>query len=93
MGLKNMVCRDCGSTQVLLDAWAEWDIASQQWVLQNTFDNAYCEGKCDGETKVIEVDLEEKYPITDWQYEVQNHDTKASYVDWLKQKAFFDGED
>lgn len=42
------VCRTCGSTKVLFDAFAEWDHEKQELVLQNTFDDAVCEGKCDG---------------------------------------------
>jgi hypothetical protein len=32
------VCSDCGSDDVLADAYAEWDVVEQQWSLQNTFD-------------------------------------------------------
>ena len=53
-----MVCSTCGSDQVLRDAWAEWDVASQDWVLQNVFDAAYCE-KCEGETSINEEPINE----------------------------------
>jgi len=56
-----MICEKCGSTQVLRDAWAEWDVESQEWVLQNVFDHAVCESDvCNGaETAIDEVPVEE----------------------------------
>ena len=36
------VCRTCRSEEVVVDAWAEWDRTTQQMILQNTFDNAFC---------------------------------------------------
>jgi hypothetical protein len=50
-----MVCATCGSDDVLRDAWAEWDVEQQQWVLQNVFDHAVCEGACEGETRIKEI--------------------------------------
>lgn len=37
------VCQECGSTEVVKDAWAEWDEETQEWVLQNVFDMGYCQ--------------------------------------------------
>ena len=46
------VCSHCGSHDVRADAYAEWDVQSQQWELAQTFEKgAFC-GKCDGETTV-----------------------------------------
>lgn len=57
---KAMVCSTCGSTDVLCDAYAEWDFEAQKWVLQNTFDKgAYCQGKCNGECTIDEIDVSE----------------------------------
>lgn len=50
-------CRYCGGSNVLRDAWAEWNAANQEWVLADTFLNAYCRD-CDCETKLIERELE-----------------------------------
>lgn len=50
------VCSQCGSDDVSRDAWAEWDVDEQQWVLRAAFDHAHCH-PCDGETRLIEVDL------------------------------------
>lgn len=44
-------CSECGSTEVRSDAYAEWDIVSQQWVLLTEFDNTDCE-KCGGECSI-----------------------------------------
>lgn len=48
-----MVCETCGSDDVVRDAWAEWDVGSQEWVLRTVFDQAVCE-TCDGETHIVE---------------------------------------
>ena len=53
------VCRSCGGNTVTRDAWAEWDAAVQDWVLGAAFDYAYCHD-CDGDTKLVEVDLESR---------------------------------
>ena len=50
----SIVCRECGSKDVLRDAWSEFDEEAQDWVLQNVFDNAYC-NKCSCETSLDEV--------------------------------------
>jgi hypothetical protein len=51
-----MVCNSCGSDEVSRDAWADWDVKNQQWVLGSVFDYGHCH-KCDGETRLIEVEL------------------------------------
>jgi hypothetical protein len=52
-----IVCRQCGGNAVARDAWAEWDVATQAWVLGAVFDYAYCHD-CDGEAKLDEVDAD-----------------------------------
>jgi hypothetical protein len=37
------VCQTCGSDNVRLDAWAEWNLDTQRWELSQTFDAAYCD--------------------------------------------------
>ena len=50
-----MRCESCGSANVMRDAWAEWDVGTQTWVLRGEpFDMAYCED-CDGECSIEEV--------------------------------------
>ena len=51
-----IVCKHCGSDDVSRDAWADWDIKKQQWVLRTAFDYAHCH-RCDGETSLVEVEL------------------------------------
>ncbi len=50
------VCSRCHSTEVRHDAWAEWDEDSQEWVLSELFDYAYCLD-CDGETGIHDESL------------------------------------
>jgi ribosomal protein S27AE len=41
-----IICGRCGSEEVLKDAYAEWDVKSQSWVLHSTYDDNRC-GHCD----------------------------------------------
>ncbi len=55
-----MVCKECGSDDVLCDAYAVsvWDVDTQQWEVVNTFDKgAYC-NECDGETRLEQEEVE-----------------------------------
>lgn len=36
------VCERCGSEMVTRDAWAEWNVERQEWVLSAVFDYAFC---------------------------------------------------
>lgn len=51
------VCNMCGGKTVTRDAWAEWDIAAQTWVLGAAYDYAYCHD-CEKETGLVKVELE-----------------------------------
>lgn len=45
-------CNLCGSSDVLADAYAEWDSENQCWTVQQIFDKgAYC-NTCDSETRL-----------------------------------------
>lgn len=50
----NYVCERCGGNVVTRDAWAEWDVEAQDWVLGAAFDCAYCHD-CEEETNLEEV--------------------------------------
>lgn len=50
------ICNACGSDDVSRDAWADWSISEQNWVLRTAFDYAHCH-RCDAETSLIEVQL------------------------------------
>ena len=52
----NIVCSKCQSKNVMRDAWAVWDVESQEWILGNVFDQGFCDD-CDGESRLDEVDL------------------------------------
>jgi hypothetical protein len=49
-----IVCGTCGSEDVSRDAWGDWDVRTQTWVLRTVFDYAHCHA-CDGETRLVEV--------------------------------------
>ncbi len=53
------VCHECGSSDVLCDAFAEWDVDEQEWVLNSTYDKgAQCE-TCQGECRIDFIPLSE----------------------------------
>ncbi len=52
-----MVCRTCGSPNVLADAYASWHEGEQRWELHSTYDkSAHCDD-CGGETRIEERPL------------------------------------
>lgn len=51
MAREKPVCRTCGSPNVVKDAWAGWDEDKQNWVLENHFDDAFC-NTCEENTKL-----------------------------------------
>ena len=55
-GRVTKLCATCRQPAVVHDAWAEWCDETQQWVLQDHFDMAYCRN-CEGETSVVEAPL------------------------------------
>ena len=52
-----MVCGTCGSTDVLSDAYAQWNTETQAWELSSLFDKGAVCNVCDGETRIKEVSL------------------------------------
>jgi hypothetical protein len=48
-----MVCEHCGSEHVTRDAWAEWNVETQDWQLGAVFDYAYCH-RCQGDAHIEE---------------------------------------
>lgn len=52
----DIICGTCGSKNVSRDAWADWDVHTQQWVLGAVFDYGHCHD-CDGESRLQEVEL------------------------------------
>lgn len=40
--MKKPVCNECGSDEILVDAFGEWDSEGNQWVLHSTYDDLFC---------------------------------------------------
>lgn len=58
-----MVCAECGGSNVVADAYAEWNTARQDWDVANRFiKGAYCYG-CDGETQLKSNVLTDDVPV------------------------------
>ena len=53
----NKICNHCGGDNILRDAFAEWDFQTQAWVLQNVFDEYFCED-CGGSTTIVDETME-----------------------------------
>ena len=54
-----MKCGHCGSSDVLKDAFVEWDYEAQIWVVHNVFDKgSYCQ-TCDGECTIEDEEISE----------------------------------
>ena len=51
------VCAKCGSAEVKIDAFAYWNVSTQQWDETVTFPTWHC-NKCDGETTVRDEPLD-----------------------------------
>jgi len=49
-----MQCKTCGSNDVRRDAWAVWNVATQQWELGEVFDHEHCQ-TCEGETTITKI--------------------------------------
>jgi hypothetical protein len=46
-------CERCGGVAVTRDAWAEWSLENQVWILSETFDFAFCH-QCHREARLVE---------------------------------------
>ena len=45
------VCSKCGSSDVVMDAWASWNTETQSWQLKQVFDHTFCP-VCEEEAKL-----------------------------------------
>lgn len=50
----DIICGWCGSRRVSRDAWADWDVAWQEWVLSAVFDQGFCH-QCERERSLVEA--------------------------------------
>ena len=46
-------CERCGGVAITRDAWAEWNVATQDWALCEIFDHAFCH-QCHRATRIVE---------------------------------------
>jgi hypothetical protein len=51
-----MVCSDCGSEDIVSDAYAEWNKFTQRWELSDLHDYSYCRS-CESESRIDEVEI------------------------------------
>ena len=53
-----MVCSECGSENVVVDAYASWNFDTQEWEVASTHDKgSYCED-CDDEVYIDSKEVE-----------------------------------
>ena len=52
-----IACSKCGSFDVRRDAYVEWDIEQQKWVLSTIFDDGACMD-CEDSSKLIEIEID-----------------------------------
>jgi len=52
------VCSLCGSEEVLVDAYAQWDVEKQKFVLNSTFEHSFCFcNACERECQIIDEEM------------------------------------
>lgn len=51
-----IVCKQCGSDNVMRDAYAMWSVEEQKWTLAATYDVTHCVD-CEVEAPLIEKEL------------------------------------
>jgi hypothetical protein len=52
------VCMECGSEDLLFDAYMYWDVDYQEYRLNGIYDNTYC-NSCGGECNYVDVLIKE----------------------------------
>lgn len=57
------VCSHCGSEDVKRDAFAIWNRTTQEWEIENTFDDEWC-SCCGGETSMKWIEVSRLSPPT-----------------------------
>lgn len=57
MAKYRMICKDCGSDDVVADAYASWNVDTQSWEVSGVYDkDNYC-NNCDEEKKYLEKEI------------------------------------
>ena len=55
------VCSLCGSEDVLIDAYAQWDVEKQDFVLNCTFELSFCFcNACERDCEIIDVEVKDE---------------------------------
>jgi hypothetical protein len=57
-----IVCERCKGRDVRRDAYAAWNVVSQEWELHAVYDQGYCED-CGGEARLEERDITPHNPL------------------------------
>jgi hypothetical protein len=83
-----MLCPACGSDDVGLDAYAEWDVEKQEWVLGATYDQHQCHD-CGLSTKhgFLEVPTENYALYMEYCDAMPNGAELLDYVEWCETPA------
>lgn len=50
------VCRYCGSEDLNFDAFVQWDVEKQDYIIENIYDDVYC-CNCEGSTTEIDKEI------------------------------------
>lgn len=50
------VCENCGSSNVISDTRAQWNVPDQRWIVVGHYDSSECLD-CESEDSIIEVEL------------------------------------
>jgi len=53
------ICSKCGSEDVVVDAWIQWNEYTQEWEIYDIFDNCYC-NKCEGECHIEDIEVKDE---------------------------------
>ena len=88
--MKIPICKHCGSSDVLFDAYARFDADLGEMVLESSFDQTICMSEaCDGgECSIIEVDRNRLGDITRCGIcDTISMDSKCSACESLDQEA------
>ena len=51
-------CPKCGGSAIFADAYARWNVETQNWELHDVYDDRTC-NDCGGDTKPIEVEIKD----------------------------------
>ena len=51
----NIVCAECGSNDVLLNAAVRWDMEAQEYIVANIFNDGHSCNYCDSGCRIKEV--------------------------------------